>query len=80
MNYCANDPFEYLVSEVGGTKEEPTKYHGQFCFIPKTTLIEWNVLRTSTHKGKNSICICPPDYHDDKHWSKKFWPDPFTTK
>jgi hypothetical protein len=73
MNYTINDPFEYLVSEVGGTIEEPTKYQGQFCFIPKSELIKRSVLRTSTHKGQDSIFICPPDYYNNKHWSKKFW-------
>jgi hypothetical protein len=77
MSYTIDEPFVYLVAEVGGTKETPTKYQGQFCFIPKSTLIERNILRTSTHKGQTSISICPPDYHDDKHWSKKFWVDPF---
>jgi len=77
MNYEVSDPFEYLVVEAGGTEEEPTKYHGQFCFIPKSELIKRKVLRSSTNKGQNSIMICPPDYHNNKHWSKKFWIDPF---
>ncbi len=77
MSCTIDEPFEYLMIEVGGIEKEPTKYNGQFCFIPKSVLIERKVLRTSTHKGRTSICVCPPDYHDETHWSKKYWVDPF---
>lgn len=76
MNYTIDDPFEILVVEVGGIKDDEKKYEGNFCFIPKSALIERKVLRTSIDKGHNSILVCPPDYSKD-HWSKNFWCDPF---
>lgn len=70
--YSVNDPFEYLIVEVAGTKSEPKKYEGKFCIIPKQVLIDQGVLTTSASIGKFSIHIAPFDYHKD-HWSKRFW-------
>jgi len=77
-HYSANDPFEYIVIEIGGTNENPTKYLGYFCFLSKQVLIEQDVLETETCKGKDTVCICPPDY-PKSHWSKPYWqhPDPY---
>ena len=66
------DKFEFLVAEIGGTKEEPTKYYGNFLFIPRKDLIELNFFRSSTSKGKSNFTICAPDYTGE-HWSKKYW-------
>jgi hypothetical protein len=71
--YSIDDPFEYIVAEIGGTKDNPTKYIGYFCFIPKWALIKQGILATATSPGKRSMYICPPDYHDPTHWSYNFW-------
>src|SRR5437868_5262117 len=64
--------FDYMIVELGGTKTEPEKYKGQFCIIPSRVLIEQNILKTKTCKGKKGFYVCPPDYAR-QHWSKKFW-------
>jgi len=72
QNYHVNDPFSYIIVEVGGTHDEPDKYRGQFCVIPKSTLVEQGVLESETCLGKHCMYICPPDYVRE-HWSKKYW-------
>jgi len=70
--YSINDDFEYVIAEIGGTIEEPEKYHNYFCSIPKEELINQNILKSDICPGKVSMNICPPDYSKE-HWSKKFW-------
>lgn len=70
--YSIEDPFEYIIVEIGGPKEFPEKYLGHFCIIPKKTLIEQNILYSEKYKGKQSFGIYPFDYLNS-HWSKKYW-------
>ena len=73
MKYCAEkDLFDYLLAEVAGTKEDPTKYCGYFFFISKKDLIDLGYLKSATTEGQNGFTICTPDYPKD-HWSKKYW-------
>ena len=60
------------VVEIGGTIDEPDKYKGNFCIIPSAALLEQNVFKTSTCKGKLSVTLCIPEYQRN-HWTKKFW-------
>ena len=64
--------FDVIIIELGGTIQDPLKYIGNFCIIPMKYLIEQNIVKTSTCKGKFALRICPPDYKRD-HWSKEFW-------
>lgn len=73
--YSTDDLFKYFIIELGGTKDNPEKYHGYFCVIPISELINQGALKSSECKGKMSISICPPDY-PKPHWSKKFWIGP----
>ena len=70
-NYEEND-FDMIIVEVGGIKDNENKYINNFCFIPKDILIEQNILKTTTCKGKKSFSVCQPDY-EREHWSKKYW-------
>lgn len=70
-NYEEND-FDIMIIEIGGTQKDPDKCKNNFCFIPKNILIEQNILKTNTSKGKKAFYICPPDYNKI-HWSKKYW-------
>ena len=71
-NYTVGD-FDFFIIEVGGTEDESGKYHGNFCIIPKRTLISENILKSDTCKGKGSFKICPPDFELYYHWAKHFW-------
>ena len=73
--YSIDDDFDYLLVEVGGTIEEPEKYYGYFCFIPKQVLASLGYLKTNGTEGKKSAKVCPPNYPKD-HWSKKYWVGP----
>jgi len=64
--------FDYLIVEVGGTKEEKNKYEGNFCIIPSNILLEQKAFKNNDCKGKLAIYICLPDSKKD-HWSKTFW-------
>jgi hypothetical protein len=84
MPYSINDPFEFIVVELGGLRDSEEKghiYESQFCFIPKATLIERKILQNLPDvEGQCSINICPPDY-PKYHWSKEFWENhPFKSK
>ncbi len=70
--YSIDDPFEYFVVEIGGTENEPEKYRGYFCFIPKIALSQLGVLKTDTTDGTGDIRLHPPDYPEE-HWSKNYW-------
>jgi hypothetical protein len=72
MPYSANDPFEYIIIEIGGNQDNPNIYLNNFCIIPKSLLIERNILLSDSCKGKTKFCICIPDYKL-QHWSKIFW-------
>ena len=85
QSYNITDPFEYAIIELGGNREsdnleDKTKYHNQFCIIPKSELINQGILRNDELndkgeilcKGKESIYICPSDYEKD-HWCKQYW-------
>ena len=69
-HYELND-FSYMIVEVGGTRDEPEKYKGNFCILPIRVLLENNILKTDTCKGKKGFYVCPPDYPKE-HWSKKY--------
>lgn len=71
MPYEAGD-FDYLIVEVGGPRDNSTKYHNNFCIISSKDLEEHGVFITDKCSGKDALCICPPDYNKS-HWSKKFW-------
>lgn len=64
--------FDYMIMEIGGIKNDEHKYENNFCIIPEKNLIDQNILKSDTCKGKTSFMICPPDYIRN-HWSKKFW-------
>jgi hypothetical protein len=64
--------FDYFVIEVGGTRTNESIYENIFCIIPAKILIEQNILKTATYKGKKAFCVCPPDYKKP-HWSKEYW-------
>jgi hypothetical protein len=66
----AEDDFEFLIIEVGGTRDEPTRFHGHFCVIPKAVLIERGVLKTDTQPGKEVISIRGPG---EEYWAKEYW-------
>lgn len=70
-NYDVGD-FDYIIIEVGGVKNDESKYENNFCIIPSCGLIEQNILKSDTCKGKKGFSICPPDY-PKKHWSKMYW-------
>lgn len=69
--------FEYIIIEIGGIRGDPnpTKWHGWFCVIPTSELVNQGVLKTETQKGKTSLMVCPPDYKK-KHWTMKYWVGP----
>lgn len=73
--YNINDPFEQIIIELGGPKGENTKYHSNFCIIPKNILKDMKILKDIDNdiRGNISLSICPPfDYKND-HWSKIYW-------
>jgi hypothetical protein len=70
--YHINDPFKCVIIELGGDSGCPTKYHNQFCIIPKSVLVNRGYLTSDVNKGKHKMCVCPPDYNG-KHWSKQYW-------
>jgi hypothetical protein len=70
--YSISDPFQYLIVEVGGTKEQPELYHKNLWICPKVLLIKQKILKSSIYPGKTQIQICRPDYEKD-HWSKQYW-------
>lgn len=74
--YSINDPFEYVIVEVGGIRDgtefDLTRYHNKFCSIPKLELINRKILSSDNCPGKSAFSVCPPDYVGD-HWSKKYW-------
>jgi hypothetical protein len=72
QSYHVNDPFKFLIVEIGGTREFPSKYIGQFCIFPKDELINQNVLASTGFVGKHGFRIGPPDY-TKPHWSKIYW-------
>lgn len=72
MPYSINDPFHYLIVELGGIKEDISKYEGYFCFIPKQKLVEMGYISSILSEGKESMYICSPD-SKLTHWSKEFW-------
>jgi hypothetical protein len=73
INQCyeIND-FHYIIVELGGTKDDETKYHNNFCIIPESELIKQNILKSENSKGKAGFYVCKPDY-EKPHWSKPFW-------
>jgi hypothetical protein len=71
--YDESDPFDFIIVELGGDDEHPTKWHGQFCIIPKAELVRQKILRNATCDGKVTMSICPPDYSLKRQWSKRFW-------
>ena len=59
LQYPYNEgDFDLLIVEVGGKPE----YLGQFCVIPVMKLIEQNIVKTETQKGRISFPVCAPDY------------------
>jgi hypothetical protein len=70
--YSVDDPFDYLVVELGGTFDEPGKHEGKFCVIPKQVLIDQGILSSPNVPSKIGINLCTPDY-DREHWSKEYW-------
>ena len=64
--------FDYLIVEVGGTKNDIHQYENNFCIIPAKELINENILKTDTCSGKKKMMVCPPDYKRE-HWTKKYW-------
>jgi len=69
--YAVGD-FDFLIIEVGGTREEPEKYKGNFCIIPQSALIEHGCLKSATCDGKVTMSVAPPDYTKPQ-WTNKFW-------
>jgi hypothetical protein len=74
--YSINDPFQYVIIEVGGIRNSENEkhiYENNFCIIPKFILEQRGVLENLPDiHGNGVISICPPDYSKD-HWSKIFW-------
>jgi hypothetical protein len=71
--YAITDPFDIVVVELGGSPEQPDKYHGQFAFLPKAKLVEHGILSTTvTERGKFSMRIAPPDFARS-HWTLAYW-------
>lgn len=70
--YSDEDPFDYMVIEIGGIAGDENKYFFNYLIMSKQNLIENNILKTKTCNGKMSIYIAPPDYNKD-HWSNKYW-------
>lgn len=70
--YNSNDPLQYFIFEIGGTKDSPEKYHGYFCIIPKHILVEMGYLSTKENTGKTYINITVPD-SPKYHWCLKYW-------
>lgn len=75
VKYYEKDDIDFVVVEIGGTIEEPGKYEGNFCIISENVLLDQNILKTETNKGKKSFYICPPFGYEKYHWSKKYWND-----
>lgn len=72
--YSADDPLEYFIFEIGGTYDDPEKYHGYFCIVPKQALVDMEYLSTKEKIGRTQITIAPPDYSGEKsHWCLKYW-------
>jgi hypothetical protein len=72
--YEITDPFKFLIAEVGGTKDEPDKYKGNFCIMSKEFLIAHKRLKSDSCPGQKAMCICPPDYQAE-HMVKDCWND-----
>jgi len=70
--YSKDDPFEFIIVEVGGTRDATTNYKGHFWVIPKTVLIDRGIIQSDSCAGKLSFCICAPD-STTKHWSQQYW-------
>jgi len=71
-SYHVNDPFNFIIVELGGSPNQPEKYLGQFCIIPKDELHNQKILAFDDYIGKQAMSICPPDYKNG-HWSKPYW-------
>lgn len=70
--YNSDDPIQFFIFEIGGTHDDPEKYHGYFCIIPKHIMIEMGYLSTEQNIGKTYINISVPD-SSKYHWSLKYW-------
>ena len=71
-SYHVNDPFHFIIVELGGSPNQQQKYLGQFCIIPKGELHNQKILACGDYIGKQAMSICPPDYRNH-HWSKGYW-------
>ena len=69
--YHADDPFEYIVIEIG-TEIGDSRHPGSFCILPKSELIAQDILTTANTRGHNCFSIAAPD-HVKEHWSKPYW-------
>ena len=69
--YSENDGIDYLIVEIGGTKEEPDERKGRFFFLPLYDLIENNIFSSDASKGKTTIKVVFPHRLPSQvpHWS-----------
>lgn len=66
--------FEYLILLVVDNNN-PHLYTNDICIIPESVLIDQNVIKTDTQKGKLGMPLCPPN-HNEYHWTESFWNKP----
>jgi len=52
QSYSIDDPFEFIIIEVGGIKSQLDKYKGNFCIIPKSELLTRKILLSPGNPGK----------------------------
>jgi hypothetical protein len=69
--YNINNQFEQIIIEFGGPKGENTKYHSNFCIIPKSILKDIKILKDTDNNV--SFSICPPLDYENDHWSNIYW-------
>ena len=82
-SYNQNDPFEYVIFECSGSKENTSEYENNFYLIPKRALVYYNYISTDDFQGKTSISVCLPGhkYFKDQWYYKYFIPkDNFYTE
>ena len=77
--YNINDTIDFFILEMGGSKNDPSKYHKNFFIISKNELNEKGYISDDKIKGKEFINIFPPDYQTKRKSvhnftsDKKYW-------
>ena len=65
---------DFMIVEIGGTRDEPDSHLGNFLFIHETVLIDEKIITTDDFQGKLAFTVCLPNAKLN-HWCKKYWND-----